>query len=132
MNKKIKNILLKPFDLLYDINKEITLKILFIIKNGYKLNLENPVTYNEKLQLVKLYYKHPLLTKLVDKYTVREYVHKICPDILNELYWEGFNPNEIPWDNLPDKFVIKVTHGSGYNILCTNKNKINTAVGGVS
>lgn len=127
MNKKIKNILLKPFDLLYDINKEITLKILFIIKNGYKLNLENPVTYNEKLQLVKLYYKHPLLTKLVDKYTVREYVHKICPDILNELYWEGFNPNEIPWDNLPDKFVIKVTHGSGYNILCTNKNKINKA-----
>lgn len=125
MNKFIKKIVLKPLNFMYTIDREFALKLLFFIKNGYRLKIDNPITYNEKLQLVKLYYKNNLLPKLVDKYTVREYVSKICPDILNEEYWNGFDAKFIPWDDLPEKFVIKVTHGSGYNIICTNKNKIN-------
>ena len=70
----IKNILLAPFNLLYKISPELTLKILFRLKTGYKLNLNNPVTYNEKLQWIKLYDRNPLMPKCADKYTVRQYV----------------------------------------------------------
>lgn len=124
MTVSIKNLILTPFNLLYNISPEITLKILFRLKLGHNLNLKDPQTYNEKLQWLKLNYKNPLLTKLVDKYTVREYVSSKCPEILNILYWNGFDPKQIPWDSLPDKFAIKVTHGSGFNIICTDKNKL--------
>ena len=125
MTVSIKNLILTPFNLLYNISPEITLKILFRLKLGYNLNLKDPQTYNEKLQWLKLNYKNPLYTKLSDKYTVREYVARKCPDILNTLYWNGFDPKQIPWDSLPDKFVIKVTHGSGFNIICADKSKLN-------
>ena len=118
MNNTVKNVVLFPLNLLYRISPKLTLKILFRLKNGYKLNLKNPTTYNEKLQWIKLYYRNPLLTKLVDKYTVREYVGERAPEILTKLFWEGFNVKEIPWETLPDQFVIKVTHGSGFNIIC--------------
>lgn len=121
-----KRLILTPFNLLYKINPKLELKILFRLKQGYKLNLKNPKTFNEKLQWIKLYDKNPLMPKCVDKYTVREYVSsKKCKKILNELLWEGFNPDDIPYDKLPNKFVIKVTHGSTFNIICTNKRRLN-------
>lgn len=121
-----KRIMLTPFNLLYKISPELELKILFRIKQGYKLNLKNPKTFNEKIQWIKLYDKNPLMPKCVDKYTVREYVEsKGCSNILNKLLWEGFDPEKIPFDNLPNKFVIKITHGSTFNIICTDKNKLN-------
>lgn len=124
MNTTTKNLILFPLNLLHRISPAATLKILFRLKMGHKLDLKNPKTYNEKLQCVKLNYKHPLLTKLVDKYTVREFVEQINPDLLPKLWWQGFDANEIPWDDLPDRFVLKVTHGSGYNIICTDKSKL--------
>lgn len=124
MTYKQKSIILFPLNVLYSINKGWALKVLFRLKNGYSLNLKNPKTFNEKLQWVKLNYKHPLLTKLVDKYTVREYVSEKCPETLNTLIWNGFDAKDIPWDKLPDKFVIKVTHGSGFNIICKDKSKL--------
>lgn len=125
MNYRIKSIILKPFDLLYKVNPELTLKILFKLKTGDKLDLDNPKTYNEKLQWLKLYYKDSRIPQYVDKYQVRTYVKSKGLDILlNELLWEGFKPNEIPFDELPDKFVIKVTHGQGFNIICTDKTKL--------
>ena len=121
-----KRLVLTPFNILYKISPKLELKLLFRIKQGYKLNLKNPTTFNEKLQWIKLNDKNPLMPKCVDKYTVREYVEsKGCKDILNELLWEGFNPDDIPYDELPDKFVIKVTHGSTFNIICTDKSKLN-------
>lgn len=117
-----KSIILAPLNLLYIISPKTTLKLLFWIKQGYKLNLNNPKTYSEKIQWIKLYYKEPIITKLVDKYTVREYVNNKCPGILNEIIWEGFDPKDIPWNKLPEKCVIKVTHGSGLNIICENIN----------
>lgn len=125
MNNITKNIILMPFNFLYRISPETDLKILFRLKQKYKLDLKNPTTYNEKLQWIKLYDKNPLMPKCVDKYTVREYVAKKgCKEILNELLWEGFNPDEIPFDSLPDKFALKVTHGSTFNIICTDKKKL--------
>lgn len=128
MNNTVKNVVLFPLNLLYRISPKLTLKILFRLKNGYKLNLKNPTTYNEKLQWIKLYYRNPLLTKLVDKYTVREYVGERAPEILTKLFWEGFNVKEIPWETLPDQFVIKVTHGSGFNIICKDKSTLDRAL----
>lgn len=123
-----KNIILFPFNVLYKIAPKLTLKILFRLKQGYPLHLENPMTYNEKLQWIKLYDRNPLMTKCSDKYAVRRYVESCgCGEILNELYWQGFDPNEIPFDLLPDQFVIKVTHGSTFNIICTDKSRLDRA-----
>lgn len=120
-----KRIFLTPLNILYKIAPEVEIKLLFRMKQGYKLNLKNPKTYSEKLQWIKLYDKNSLMVKCVDKYTVREYVRsKGCKEILNDLLWEGFNPEEIPFDDLPNKFVIKVTHGSTFNIICTDKSKL--------
>ena len=120
-----KNIILTPFNILYKISPKLDLKILFRLKLGYKLNLKNPRTYNEKLQWIKLYDKNPLMPKCCDKYAVREYIEeKGYGSILNNLIWEGFNPEDIPFDDLPDKFVLKVTHGSTFNIICQDKSKL--------
>lgn len=120
-----KNILLTPFNVLYRINPKIDLKLLFRLKQGYKLDLKNPRTFNEKIQWIKLYDRNPLMPKCVDKYTVRKYVEeKGCKEILNELLWQGYHPEDIPYDALPNKFVIKVTHGSTFNIICTDKSKL--------
>lgn len=126
MDNLLKSVILTPFNILYKVNKEIELKLLFRLKCGYKLNLKNPKTYNEKIQWIKLHDLNPLMPKCCDKYAVREYVEsKGCREILNTLIWEGFNPADIPFDELPDKFVIKVTHGSTFNIICTDKSKLN-------
>lgn len=126
MDNLLKSVILTPFNILYKVNKELELKLLFRLKCGYKLNLKNPKTYNEKIQWIKLHDLNPLMPKCCDKYAVREYVEsKGCREILNTLIWEGFNPADIPFDELPDKFVIKVTHGSTFNIICTDKSNLN-------
>ena len=125
MNTDTKNIILAPFNLLYRISPKLELKLLFRIKQGYRLDLNNPKTYNEKIQWIKLYDKNPLMPKCVDKYTVREYIKDVgCQNILNDILWNGFNPDEIPFEKLPNKVVIKVTHGSTFNIICTDKTKL--------
>lgn len=125
MNKTLKNILLIPMNFLYKINPKTELKLMFYLKQGHKLNLDNPITYNEKLNWMKLYYRNELMPLCADKYTVRKYVEDSgCGKILTKLLWEGFKPEKIPFDDLPEKFVIKVTHGSGNNIICNNKNKL--------
>lgn len=125
MNDQLKRILLFPFNLLNRISPKLTLKVLFYFKQGYRLNLKDPKTYNEKLNWLKLNYRNDLMPICADKYTVRKYVKdKGLKNILNELYWEGFNPEKIPFDDLPDQFVIKVTNGSGKNIICKDKSEL--------
>lgn len=125
MNNLSKNIILFPFNVLYKFNKEITLKILFRLKTGYKLDLKEPKSYNQKLQWLKLYDKNQIKTQCCDKYLVRKYVEeKGIKEILVPIYWEGFCIDDIPFEKLPNKFVIKVTHGSTFNIICKNKNEL--------
>lgn len=125
MDNLLKNVILTPFNLLYRIHPKLELQLLFKLKCRYKLNLKNPITYNEKLQWIKLYDRNPLMPKCCDKYTVREYVNsKDCGEILNALLWEGVNPEDIPFDVLPKQYVIKVTHGSTFNIICTDSSKL--------
>ena len=125
MNTLAKNLILFPFNLLYKINPELELKLMFRLKQGYSLDLKNPETYSQKLQWIKLYDKNELMPLCCDKYTVRGFVEDMgCGEILNELYWHGTDPEKIPYDTLPDQFVIKVTHGSTFNIIVKDKNKL--------
>ena len=64
-----KNVILCPFNLLYRISPTLTLKILFRLKQGYRLNLKDPKTFNAKLQWLKLNDKNELKTIFTDKYT---------------------------------------------------------------
>lgn len=125
MNTLAKNLILFPFNLLYKISPELELKLMFRLKQGYSLDLKNPETFSQKLQWIKLYDKNELMPLCCDKYTVRGYVEDMgCGEILNELYWHGTDPEQIPYDTLPDQFVIKVTHGSTFNIIVKDKNKL--------
>ncbi len=95
------------------------------IHTGHRLNLRNPVTFQEKLQWLKYYYRNPELTKLVDKYEVREYVReKIGEEYLVPLYGVYNKWDEIDFDALPDSFVIKCTHDSGSVVICPDKNSL--------
>lgn len=126
MDNIIKSKVLAPMNLLYKISPKLGLKILYKLKTGYTLDLDNPVRFTEKIQWIKLYERNTLMTTCSDKFLVRDYVESQgCGELLNELYWEGFNPEDIPFDDLPDTFVIKVTHGSGFNIICKNKKLLN-------
>ena len=126
MNTQTKNLILAPFNLLYQLAPETELKLMFRLKQKYPLNLKDPRTYNEKLQWIKLYDKHPDMPRCCDKFTVRQFVEERgCGQLLNELYWEGTDPEAIPYDSLPEQFVIKVTHGSTYNIIVKDKKQLN-------
>lgn len=92
---------------------------------GYKLNLDNPQTFNEKIQWLKLYYRNPLMTKCADKVGVREYIkEKIGEEYLVPIVGIYNSPDEIDFDTLPNKFVMKVNWGSGQNIIVTDKSKL--------
>lgn len=92
----------------------------------YPLNLEKPKSFNEKLQWLKLYDRNPLYTKLVDKYKVREYIsEKIGEGYLIPLLGVWDDPEDIDFDFLPNKFVLKCNHNSGLGMcICTDKSKI--------
>ena len=93
---------------------------------GYKPNIDNPRSFNEKLQWLKLYNEDPLLTKCADKYLVREYVkEKIGEEYLIPLLGVWNSPDEIDFDKLPQQFVLKVNWGCGQNIIVKDKAKLN-------
>ena len=96
----------------------------FYQKTGYMLNLTNPKTYNEKIQWMKLYDATPLKTRLSDKYLVRDWVsRKIGEEYLIPLLgvWDRFD--EINFDSLPERFVLKANHGCGWNIIVKDRKK---------
>ena len=101
------------------------LKLWFKRVTKEDLNLENPRTFNEKIQWLKLYDSTPLKTKLVDKYLVREWVaEKIGEEYLIPLLgvWDSFD--DIDFNTLPEQFVLKTNHGSGWNIIVKNKQNL--------
>lgn len=101
------------------------LKIVFPGYTGYKLDIKNPKTFNEKLQWLKLYDRNPAYTQMVDKYGVREYIaKKIGEEYLIPLLgiWDRFE--DIDFSQLPDQFVLKPTHDSGSVIICKDKSKL--------
>lgn len=107
------------------LSDSIYLFIVYWAYTGRKLNLKNPKTYNEKLQWLKLYDRRPEYSIYVDKYAVRSYVaDKVGEKYLIPIYGVYNGIDEINWDSLPDQFVLKCTHGSGSNIICSDKSKL--------
>lgn len=98
------------------------LKILFRQSVGYPLDLENPRTFNEKLQWLKLHDRNPLYTKLVDKAEGK-------PWVAERIGWEHVVPTLGVWDSfddidfgaLPERFVLKCTHDSGGLAICRDR-----------
>lgn len=100
-------------------------KIYYEYHTRKKLNLEKPLEFNEKIQWYKVYYHPKILNQLVDKYEVREYVeNKIGKKYLNEIYGVFNTPNDIPYANLPQQFVVKATHTSSHNLIVLNKEEL--------
>ena len=102
----------------------VYLKLMFPLKMGYKLNLKNPQTFSEKLQWLKLYNRHPEYTMMVDKYSVKDYVSSIIgSDYVIPTLGVWDKPEDIEWEKLPDKFVLKTTHGGGSSgvVICKDK-----------
>lgn len=118
-------LLLSSLSLFKDMNDEEYLKKLFKCHMKRELNLDNPQTFNEKLQWLKLYDRKPEYTTMVDKYAVKKYV----ADVIGEEYiiptlgvWNHFD--EIDFDKLPNQFVLKCTHDSGGIVICTDKSNL--------
>ncbi len=99
---------------------------MYWVFTGQRLNLKHPVTFQDKLNWLKLYNRNPLYTKLVDKYAVREWVaEKIGPEYLVPLYGVYDKFDDIDFDQLPDKFVLKCTHDSGSVCIVKDKKSMN-------
>lgn len=98
------------------------LKKAFKVYEGYELNLENPLTYDEKLQWLKLYDRNPMYSVFVDKLAVRKYVQdKIGGEYLIPIIGEWTDPKDIDFSKLPNQFVLKCTHDSGGLFVCRDK-----------
>lgn len=103
---------------------ETYLKLMYYFKMGKRLNLKNPVTYNEKLQWLKLHDRNPKYTLMVDKLAVKDYVASLIGKeyiIPTLAVWDTVD--EIDLSGLPDKFVLKTTNGGGGGgvVICRDK-----------
>lgn len=106
-------------------NDRFYVKAIYRFYVGKKLDLDNPQTYNEKLNWQKVYDHNPLYTKMVDKYEAKEYV----ANIIGKQYiiptigcWE--KAEDIEWSLLPNSFVLKTTHDSGGVVIIKDKSKL--------
>lgn len=110
----------------YKKSPEEAIKKLYYKRTGLTLNLDNPQTFNEKIQWLKLYWYDPIVHICADKYAVREYLeNKGYGNLLNTVYGVYTDVKQINYAELPNQFVLKAVHGSGWNIFCKDKNSLN-------
>lgn len=101
---------------------ETYIRLVFKATFGYELDLNNPKTFSEKLQWLKLYNRRPEYTMMVDKYRVREYIReKIGDEYLIPLLNVWGSVEEIDFDKLPNQFVLKCNHDQGSVVICKDK-----------
>lgn len=101
---------------------KLYLKCLFKKHMGTKLNLSNPTTFSEKMQWLKLYDRRPEYFVMADKAEVKKYVSdKINKEIVIPTIGIYNSVDEVPFDDLPEKYVIKCTHDSGSTFICSSK-----------
>ncbi len=93
---------------------------------GVSPDLKNPKTFSEKQQWYKLNCRNPLMEQCADKQEVRDYVISCgYKDILNESYGVYERVEAIPLKSLPERFVLKAAHASGWNLIVRDKNEVN-------
>ena len=103
----------------------VYLRILYKARTGKKLNLQNPQTFNEKLQWLKLYDRRPEYTTMVDKYEVKKYIAELIGQehIIPTLgVWDRFE--DINFQSLPQQFVLKCSHDSGGLVIVRDKSRL--------
>lgn len=107
---------------------KLYVKIRYYLEMGKRLDLTNPMTMNEKLQWLKLYNRNPEYTAIVDKILVKNYI----AETLGEEYvvpilgvWN--TPDQIDFQNLPERFVLKTNHSGGNTgvVVCSDKTSFN-------
>lgn len=105
---------------------DLYLRLCYRASLGKKLDLKNPQTYTEKLQWLKLHNRKPEYSIMVDKYRVRDYIREqLGEEYLIPLLGVWNDPDEINFDELPDKFVLKCNHNSGLGMcICKDKSKL--------
>ncbi len=93
---------------------------------GEKMDINHPVKFSQKMQWLKLYDPSPLRSQLANRVTVRDWVkEKIGEEYLIPIYGVYDCFDDIDFDDLPDRFVMKANHGSGWNIVVKDKSKFN-------
>lgn len=118
-------------DVYYNILKICPIKLkayIDIFRVHHKIYSDkNPKYFSEKLQWLKIHHKLERYTNLADKYAMREYVkEKIGEKYLIPLLGVWDNADDINFSELQNRFVLKANHGQGYNIVCSNKEKVDT------
>lgn len=100
----------------------------FLMEYRYWPHFKNPRSYSEKINARMLFDRNPKLIMATDKLAVREYVaDKLGHEFLIRLIWEGDKAEDIPFSELPFKFVIKTNHGCGYNIIVKEREQLDQA-----
>lgn len=103
------------------------LKLIYRANTGKKLHLDPPVTFNEKIQWLKLHFRKPEFPAMADKYRVRAYLAKKAPNLpMIPLLGVWDDPGEIDFSALPARFVLKCTHDSGSVLICRDKECFDT------
>lgn len=93
---------------------------------GYKMNLDNPETFNEKINWLKIHNHDPRITTCCDKYAVKQYAtEKIGSEYVLPVLGVWENPEDIDFSCLPEKFALKVNWSSGFNIIVKDKAELN-------
>lgn len=122
--KMIKNKIIES--IVANLPKPLALRIAFYRRFKQRLNLQNPQTLNENIQWLMAYQYSQKESYCADKYYVREFVENHdLGDILPKLYGRWKNAHDIDYNQLPDQFVLKATHGCGYNVICKNRKDLN-------
>lgn len=110
------------------LSDELFLKIQYRLRIGKKLDLNNPTSFNEKLQWLKLYDRKPEYSIMVDKYLAKKFVaDKIGEEYIIPTLGVWDSADEIDFNNLPNQFVLKCNHNSGGLVICKDKTKLNIA-----
>lgn len=116
----------KSYDSPADTINSFFAKCLFLIVHEYLPHFKKPRTFSEKLFNRMLYSRDKIWAYVSDKFLVRQYVKQLVgEEILVPLLWVGSRPQDIPFNSLPQKFIIKMNHGCKYNIFIDKKNDLN-------
>ena len=111
---------------LYSLSPTLFYMLRFRMQNDRWPCLRNPNSCDEKLGFLMLYWRHPLKTQCADKYGMRTYVEgQKLGNLLPKLIGVYEDSSEIDFEALPERFVLKCTHGSHFDVICRDKNKLN-------
>lgn len=132
---RIKRVLLQPRYLIayimrlrwsHLLSDTLYLKIRYRLLMKERLNLQNPIGFNQKIQWLKIHDRNPVYTTLADKYLVKQHVGEtIGKEYVVPLYGVFDSVDQIDYSLLPNQFVLKTTHSSSAVIICKNKSKLN-------